>query len=51
MDKNMEPRWEHDAPSGWARERMGPRGATKFLHKAYAKYQHSHEGGSGTYNK
>ena len=51
MDKNMETRWEKDAPTGWSRERMGPRGATKALHKVYAKYQHSHEGGHKTYNQ
>ncbi len=50
-DKNMEPRWQKDAPSAWARSRVGPRGAQKALHKVYAKYQHSHEGGRGTYNE
>ena len=51
-DKNMATRWTKDAPSGWARARHGPRGAQKTLHKVYAKYQHSHEGGRRkTYNE
>ena len=41
QDKNMSTRWEKDAPSGWARARTGPRGATKMLHKFYGAYQHS----------
>jgi hydrogenase small subunit len=40
QDKNMSTRWERDAPSGWARNRTGPRGAVKVLHKFYAAYQH-----------
>ena len=43
QDKNMSTRWERDAPSGWARSRTGPRGATKVLHRFYEKYQHSKE--------
>ncbi|MEX2659531.1 MAG: hypothetical protein WD232_07530 [Acidimicrobiales bacterium] len=43
QDKNMSSRWDEDAPSGWRRERMGPRGAVKTVHKFYSKYQHSHE--------
>ncbi len=46
LDKNMSTRWETDAPSGWARGKTGPRGATKMVHKFYSKYQHSHESGS-----
>ncbi|MBA3585110.1 MAG: hydrogenase expression protein HypE, partial [Gemmatimonadetes bacterium] len=42
-DKNMSTRWDRDAPSGWRRERTGPRGAVKLLHKFYGKYQHSKE--------
>ncbi|HEX2064832.1 MAG TPA: hypothetical protein VHE80_10475, partial [Acidimicrobiales bacterium] len=42
-DKNMTPRWEKDAPSGWARARTGPRGAQKTLHKFYSMYQHRNE--------
>ena len=42
-DKNMSTRWELDAPSGWARERVGPRGAQKLGHRFYSKYQHSKE--------
>ena len=47
VDKNMTVRWEKDAPSGWARGKIGPRGAAKVVHKVYSKYQHSHEGGNG----
>jgi len=43
QDKNMAPQWERDAPSGWARSRTGPRGATKVVHRFYEKYQHSKE--------
>jgi hydrogenase small subunit len=46
-DKNMTPRWEKDGPSGFARAKIGPRGAQKVIHKFYSKYQHSHEGGGG----
>ncbi len=42
-DKNMETRWQNDPPTGWARSKTGPRGATKAFHKAYSKVQHSHE--------
>ncbi len=41
VDKNMTPRWEQDAPSGWARSRTGPRGALKTFHKFYSAYQHA----------
>jgi hydrogenase small subunit len=41
QDKNMSVRWDQDAPSGWARSRTGPRGATKLLHKFYGAVQHS----------
>ena len=47
QDKNMTARWENDAPSGWSRAKIGPRGAAKVVHKVYSKYQHSHEGGGG----
>ncbi len=43
QDKNMAHQWERDAPSGWARSRTGPRGATKVVHRFYEKYQHSKE--------
>ncbi|MGH9182687.1 MAG: hydrogenase expression protein HypE [Acidimicrobiales bacterium] len=43
QDKNMTTRWNKDAPSGWARSRTGPRGATKTIHKFYATYQHRNE--------
>jgi hydrogenase small subunit len=39
-DKNMTVRWDKDAPSGWARSRTGPRGATKTIQKFYGMYQH-----------
>jgi len=41
IDKNMTPRWEKDAPSGWARSRTGPRGSLKTFHKFYSAYQHA----------
>ncbi|MGH3848137.1 MAG: hydrogenase expression protein HypE [Pseudonocardiaceae bacterium] len=48
VDKNLTARWEGtDGPSGFARSKTGPRGAVKTIHKFYAKYQHSHEGGNG----
>jgi hypothetical protein len=45
LDKNMSPRWDKDAPSGWSRSRTGPRGSVKAIHKFYSAYQHSHETG------
>ncbi|MDE0805711.1 MAG: hypothetical protein OSA99_20605 [Acidimicrobiales bacterium] len=45
-DKNMSPRWDDDAPSGFSRNRRGPRGAEKIVHKFYEKYQHSKETGN-----
>jgi hydrogenase small subunit len=47
VDKNLTARWEQDGPSGFARSKIGPKGVQKTIHKFYAKYQHSHEGGRG----
>ena len=37
--------FDKNAPSGWARAKIGPRGAQTVIHKFYHKYQHSHIGG------
>ncbi|MBW3562823.1 MAG: hydrogenase expression protein HypE, partial [Actinobacteria bacterium] len=43
-DKNRSIRWtEGPAPSGWARYKSGPTGATKLLHKAYKAYQNTNK--------
>jgi len=38
-DKNRSVRWTGEAPSGWARYKTEPRGATKLFHKAYKALQ------------
>jgi hydrogenase small subunit len=48
VDKNMTPRWDKEAPTGWARAKTSPRGSLKMMHKFYAKYQHTAEGGRGS---
>ena len=47
QDKNRTARWEgRDAPSGWARYRARPKGATKLLHTIYRAYQHTKTAGA-----
>ncbi len=50
QDKNRTARWDRDhtdGPSGFARSKLGPRGAQATMHRFYHKYQHRAEGGRG----
>jgi hypothetical protein len=38
-DKNRSPRWEDEAPSGWARHKSEPLAANRITTKFYKAYQ------------